>query len=151
MTPGGPRMGGMSARRWRSMERRARADHERQLLSIIGRLAAAGARVVIDEAPCHRAQDPRVIVVGGEGWQLALVGTSALPVGVTDPGRPWHVAGAGRYGPYWWLRLAAGEDVTGQPVTMLAFHLQFDVAPGGAEIQPAPPLGHTQRNGGGVA
>lgn len=150
MTPSGQRMGGMSARRWRSMERRARADHERQLLSIIDQLAATGAPVIIDEALCNRGHRPGVIVVRGAGWQLVLVGTSALAGGIaSDPARPWHVAGVGRYGRYWWLRLADGEDSTDERVSILAFHLQFDRAPGGGEIQPAS-LGHTHRNGGTV-
>jgi hypothetical protein len=142
----GQQMGGMSARRWRSMERKARADHERQLLSTIGHLAASGAQVAMDE-PLRHARRPGVIVVRGAGWQLALVGTSPLADGVnSDPARLWHVAGAGRYGPYWWLRLTDGEDSAGPQVSILAFHLRFDGAPGGAEIRPALPLGHAHRN-----
>jgi hypothetical protein len=147
MMPGGEQVGAMSARRWRSMERKARADHERYLLSTIGQLAASGARVALDEPLRRRARRPGVIVVRGAGWQLALVGTSPLADGVaSDHGRLWHVAGAGRYGSYWWLHLADGEDSAGHQVSILAFHLRFDGATGGAEIQPATPLGHAHRN-----
>ncbi len=147
MIPGGQQMGGMSARRWRSMERKARADHERQLLSTIGQLAASGAQLALDEPLPRHARGPGVIVVRGVGWQLALVGTSPLADGVaSDRGRLWHVAGAGRYGTYWWLRLADGEDSAGQQVSILAFHLRFDGATGGEEIPAATPLGHAHRN-----
>jgi hypothetical protein len=147
MIPGDQQMGGMSARRWRSMERKARADHERQILSTIGQLAASGAQVSMDEPLRRRAGRPGVIVVRGVGWQLSLVGTSPLADGAaSDHGRLWHVAGAGRYGSYWWLRLADGEDSAGPQVSILAFHLRFDGATGGSEVQSALPLGHAHRN-----
>lgn len=89
-------VGGMTARKWRRLERRAWAARDEETLSAARRLTG-----VLDVVAQPSATG--VLRLRGAGGQLSLVGAAA-PAWLQ--GSRCRLDGAGRYGPWWWVRLS---------------------------------------------
>jgi hypothetical protein len=103
-----------TARFWRRRERRAVADHERQLLAELRRAVAGRVPVLAVRATAARPGAPTalgLLELALPAVRVRLTGVSQLGqravAGIT--GQAW-LAGAGRYGPFWWVALASGHD-----------------------------------------
>ncbi len=117
-------IGPLARRRWRRLERRAIAAHQRELVSTLRRLGD-------EKTPVSRVE----IVAGRTGTmlslnlphhRLALAGTAfGACAGLCPPhglGSPAVVlSDAGRYGRAWWLTLSVG----GGAVTVLGSHVRL--------------------------
>ncbi|MCU4187181.1 hypothetical protein K6U06_22655 [Acidiferrimicrobium sp. IK] len=118
----GAPVGGLTARQWRRLQRRARAAHERQVLWAARRLTGSADMTA-------EASVGGVVCVRNARWQVALAGTvvaGTVVAGTVVPGSgraaPCRLDGVGRYGRWWWLRLITG----GRSVTVLGSHLRVD-------------------------
>jgi hypothetical protein len=127
-----------AARVWRRIERRAVAGHHRQLLAAL-RLAVAG-RAPVLAARAIPARSGAATVLGSA--ELTLPGTLLHLAGIT-PLAQWdaievagsaRLAGAGRYGPFWWIQLACADR---PDVVVLARQVRLS-GPGGNPGPPAP-------------
>ncbi len=100
-----------TARFWRRRERRAAAAHDRQLLEALRHAAAGRVPVLAVRAAAARPDAPTMLGVveldlSGACLQLVAV-TPAAQRAVTEIAGPAWMAGAGRYGPFWWVALAS--------------------------------------------
>jgi hypothetical protein len=125
----------MRTRQWRRLERRAVAGYERDLLAAIDELCARHCAVTGIEAEPAAGRtakielDDRRLALG----PLTPVGLALLLRARRDGGI-LRLSAAGRYGPYWWLRLSTAA----QPVTVLTRTLRLSSNGGGAPATFAP-------------
>lgn len=112
--------------RWRRIERRALADHERDLLASLRALGAAGTPVLGLEVATGPAGTIVRLVLPQHRLTLAGVAGAAARdarqvVAARGPGQTLVLAGSGRYGPWWWLNATCGP----QQFTLLGSHAQL--------------------------
>jgi hypothetical protein len=108
---------------WRRMERRARAAHDRDVLHLIRELAVA-------EPTMRRESDPSRTALGS--MRFSLTDGQIILAGVSEGSREpvverVRLAGAGRYGKSWWLRVDSGSGCS----TILATRLLLVPGDGG--------------------
>lgn len=103
-----------TVRFWRRRERRAVAAHDRQLLGALRHAAAGRVPVLAARAVAARPDAPTalgVVELALPGARLQLVAvTPVTQRAVTEIAGPAWMAGAGRYGPFWWVGLASGHS-----------------------------------------
>jgi len=122
-------------RQWRLLERRAVAAYERDLLAAVNELCARQLTVTGIEVDPAAGWTARI----GLANRRLLLGPLA-PAGLALLSRARRDGGvigldaAGRYGPYWWLRLSTAA----QPITVLSRTLRLSPHGGGALAAPAP-------------
>jgi hypothetical protein len=127
-----------AARVWRRIERRAVAGHDRQLLAALRLAVAARVPVLAARAIPARPGGPTVLGTAEltlPGRLLHLTGVTPLAqLDATQIAGPARLAGAGRYGPYWWVQLASDDR---PDVVVLARRVRL-TGPGGHPYPPAP-------------
>ena len=129
---------------WRRLERRAVAGYERDLLAAVDELCARHSVVTgieVEPAAGRAARielDDRRLLLG----PLAPAGLAQL-LGARGDGGTLRLDAAGRYGPYWWLRLSTAAE----PITVLSRTLRLSSQRGGAPVTPAPSATGTTRTG----
>jgi hypothetical protein len=119
-----------TARFWRRRERRAVAAHDRQLLEALRHAAAGRVPVLAARAAAARPDAPTALGVAelalpGARLQLVAV-TPAAQRAITEIAGPAWMAGAGRYGSFWWVVLASRHS----RVVVLAGQVRL-IRPGG--------------------
>lgn len=111
-------VGCLSTREWRRLERSAVAAHDRQSLLAVRSLVGAVAVDVFAGTSL-----PGIVRIRGMERLAVLAGSltaEAVPVSpASSPQGESRLLAAGRYGPFWWLRLR----VAGRDVTVLGTHL----------------------------
>lgn len=125
-----------AARVWRRIERRAVHGHDRQLRAALRQAVAARAPVLAARAMAARPGAPTVLGSAEltlPGTLLHLVGITPLAqLDITETAGSARLAGAGRYGPFWWIQLASA----GRPdVVVLARQVRLT----GPGRHPGPP------------
>lgn len=128
----------MRTRQWRRLERRAVAGYERDLLAAIDELCARHSVVAGIEVEPVAGRTAKIglgdrrLVLG----PLAPAGLALLSQARRDGGT-LRLNAAGRYGPYWWLRLStATQPIT--PITVLSGRLRLSSNDGGTPVTPVP-------------
>ena len=130
----------MRTGQWRRLERRAVAGYERDLLAAINELCARQSVVTgIEVEPAGG----RTAMIGLDCGRLALgplapVGLALLAQARRDGGIV-RLNAAGRYGPYWWLRLSTAA----QPITVLSRTIRLSSNEGRPPVTPVPPAAGT--------
>jgi hypothetical protein len=128
---------GRRLRQWRRLERRAVDGYERDLMAALDELCARHPLITsieVDPAAGRTAK----IGLGDRRIALEPVGPTglALLTWARRDGGTLGLDAAGRYGPFWWLRLSTAS----RPVTLLGHTLRLSAHGGGASPMPAPPL-----------
>jgi hypothetical protein len=109
------------ARRWRRIERSVVRDHiarvEEQLDALVGLTLAAST-----------TRPGGFVSFDLPGWTITMAGVAprCAPVGASPRAR-WTLAGAGRYGRFWWVTMSAGASRH----TVLGSHLRLVRTRGG--------------------
>jgi hypothetical protein len=141
---------GIRARRsWRRVERRAVAEHEQWLAASLRQLAAARVSVFWAAEGAGGQATARaagIVRLKLRGWQLLLAGVAAGPRAdlerASRQGR-LRLAGAGRYGRFWWIEVVSDGAAAGEKVVLLGSHLRLTPAGGGRDVAAAPrPAGY---------
>jgi len=134
---------------WRRAERRAVAEHERWLAAKLRRLTAARVPVFwVMESAANQVADMTtgIVRMRRPGWQLLIAGVASGPRADLEYAArqgKLRLDGAGRYGKFWWIEVAADSDARGEKVVLLGSHLQLIPAGGGHGWAAAPrPVGH---------
>jgi hypothetical protein len=144
-------LGRRARRSWRRVERRAVADHERWLAGQLRGLAAARTPVFCGAGAEPGATPAGIVDLRLRGWQLLLAGVAASPRADLDRaarlGR-LRLAGAGRYGRFWWIEIVTDGAAAGEKVVLLAARLRLTRAGGGHHRTAAPrPAGYLGLSG----
>lgn len=132
--------GWCSRRRWRRLESRAVAAHQRDQLAALRRLAAT-AEVIID-LDTEQAPSLGVVRLLLPHWTLTLAGVApatrtALTVRAEGTGE-LRLVQAGRYRPHWWITVSADAS----RVVVLGSRLRLTPASGGTPASsPSSPTG----------
>jgi hypothetical protein len=120
---------------WRRVQRRVVAEHERWVLSTLRRLAAEQVAAL---PTCDQPSSPGAVGAAGivrldlPGWWLLLAGVApearAALAAAARQG-PLRLAGAGRYGPFWWVEVAREDG--GHKIVTLSARLRMTPSQGG--------------------
>jgi hypothetical protein len=130
---------------WRRIDRRIVADHQRSVSDSLGLLVAARAPVLVTlRSPSEEEQAPDLSTgVAGlvvPGWRLILAGVAAAPrTALASAARTGlQLAGAGRYGKFWWIEVACTDGTRRERVMLLGSHLRLLPAKDGPGSQGIP-------------
>jgi hypothetical protein len=120
---------------WRGIAKRVAAEHQVELAA---RLSTLKSNPVAD----LQVRPMGISVTTLSGWQLALYGVapSAAESLLRLAGQSCLIADGGRYGRFWWVRVAVGQDHGAAAAAVLGSHLRIDpIRPGAAATDPANP------------
>ncbi|MGH9115013.1 MAG: hypothetical protein ACRDWW_04200 [Acidimicrobiales bacterium] len=117
-------------RSWRAAERRVVAEHDHQVSAALQSLGGTPVDAV-------RALPSGAVEVVAGGLEVRLAGVADLPCAALSVlvRRPCHVAGAGRYGRFWWLAIDADSGGFSPRATVLGSRIV--VTPSGSGNRPA--------------
>ena len=133
---------------WRRIDRRIVADHERSISDSLRLLVAARAPVLATlPSPSDEEQPPGPsAAVAGlvvPGWRLIMADVAAAPRAALASAA-WtglQLAGAGRYGRFWWIEVTCTDGTRRECVMLLGSHLRMlpvQDGPGSQGIPAAP-------------
>jgi hypothetical protein len=118
---------------WRRTERAVVRGHQAEL--------TASLRALIDLPVQHVTSGAAgSLSLNLPGWTVGLAEVGAGPLHglVSLASRPCHLAGAGRYGPFWWLEVAGDAGPAGSRAVVLGRRVQLHRRAGGCD-HPSPP------------
>ena len=113
-------------RKWRRRERAIVDSHHADLAAALGGLVGAPVLAV-------SAGAAGTVTLAVPGWRVGVAGVSpSARATLTSRARQaCHVAGAGRYGRFWWLAVAATADPGAAPAVVLGACARVDPVDGG--------------------